>query len=79
MKVQCAPDRANLDDPFLAHEALDRTHVVTCIFAEHVLEHPFVQANGKLKAKAEVALEHLMGIYQSIGAPDSVATQAKEQ
>lgn len=54
-------------DEFSYHEALDRTHVLLCMLDEHLLSHPVIESDPKLKKIAE-DIEDLLGeLYQLIG------------
>src|SRR5205085_1276990 len=52
---------------FSAHEALDRSHLVTAFFSDFVADHPFVQNHPKLKREAERLSEAMAGFYQAVG------------
>ena len=59
--------RQILDDPYSAHEALDRTHLAATFFAEHVETHHFVEAHPALR-KAADRIGNLLGdLYQQVG------------
>lgn len=55
-------------DPFLVHEALDRTHVAICMVDDHILTHPFVAQRPEIRDLIEQALGSLATAYQKIGA-----------
>lgn len=54
-------------DPWSAHEALDRAHLLGEIFSDHVAGHPFVKACRELNALAAEIEEKLADLYQEIG------------
>jgi hypothetical protein len=54
-------------DPFSAHEALDRSHLLASVFSDFVAGHPFVVANSKLRREAEDLAERLAAFYQVVG------------
>lgn len=54
-------------DTYHYHEALDRAHMISCIFHEHIVEHKAVQASAELKAKADEIAEALGEFYQMCG------------
>ena len=54
-------------DTFHLHEALDRSFICMEMVERLILEHPYIQANEILKAKAEEAHQLLFEIYQCIG------------
>lgn len=56
----------NLDD-FYYHEALDRVHVINSTWADHVLDHPAIQANEDLKKSADDILTAMVKLYNLIG------------
>ncbi len=56
------------DDPFLAHEALDRAHMVGEIIEDHLANHPYIRAHDDIKLKVDQALYILAEVYQLIGA-----------
>ena len=56
-----------LDDPFSAHEALDRAHLAAAFFSDNIAEHTFVQAHPKLRRKAERLADQLGQFYQDVG------------
>jgi len=62
------PDAANLDCPFLAHEALDRTHLILSMLSDHLAEHPYIAANVVLSALVQDSIDALSSAYQAIGA-----------
>lgn len=53
------------------HEALDRTHIAMCMVDDHILTHPFVEANPEIKAQVEQVLDALAKAYQMIGAKET--------
>lgn len=54
-------------DDYSFHEALDRTHVVLCMIDDHLLDHPVIADNERLRRKAEKASKNLADLYQLIG------------
>lgn len=48
-------------------EALHATHMLACIFDDHVLEHPAVVQTSELKEKAEAISFAIGELYQAIG------------
>jgi Protein of unknown function (DUF2442) len=54
-------------DPFSAHEALDRSHLLASVFSDFVAEHSFIAANPKLRREAEDLAERLGALYRAIG------------
>jgi hypothetical protein len=54
-------------DKYHFHEAMDRAHVISCIFHEHIVEHTAVKATPELRAKAEEIAEALWDFYQLCG------------
>ena len=54
-------------DPFLVHEALDRTHVAICMIDDHIVTHQFVESQPEIKALIEEAISNLAKAYQKIG------------
>ena len=54
-------------DPFSAHEALDRAHLISVFFGDHLADHPFVQSIPKLKREAVRLAEDLAKFYQLVG------------
>src|SRR5438034_754236 len=59
--------RTENPDPFSAHEALDRSHLIATVFDEFVAEHPFVCANKKLHRQALALADRLGAFYQAVG------------
>jgi hypothetical protein len=59
--------RQILNDPFSAHEALDRTHLAATFFSEHVQTHQFVEAHPALRKAAEQIGDLLGDFYQQVG------------
>lgn len=57
----------NPNDPLLAHEALDRTHIVACMVDDYLLFHPFVDRNKDVEALITRASDALAQAYQLIG------------
>ena len=56
-----------LADPFSAHEALDRAHLLSSIFSDFVADHPFIRAHPELRRRADQLAEGLGELYQIIG------------
>jgi hypothetical protein len=54
------------DRLLMAHEALDRGHMVNVLF-EQVASHPFVEESLELSELARIAGEALCDLYQAIG------------
>jgi hypothetical protein len=54
-------------NPDHGDEALDRTHVVACHFAEHVRNHPFITGHTDLEAQSRAISDALGALYQAIG------------
>jgi len=54
-------------DKFHRHEALDRAHVVRDIIYNHLLDHPYIDLNKKLRKKVEKAADLIGIVYQEIG------------
>lgn len=54
-------------DTYHYHEALDRAHVMSCIFQDHIVENSAVKATPELKAKADEIAEALAEFYQLCG------------
>lgn len=61
------PDVAPNQDPFLAHEALDRTCMVQEIIDSQLLEHPWILAEGEILDLVDKASTALAKAYQLIG------------
>ncbi len=59
--------KENLDD-YHYHEVMDRAHVATDHFYEYVAEHSAVQANPKLKEKADAVVSLMYEFYSLAGA-----------
>lgn len=57
----------NPNDPFLAHEALDRTYLVACMVDSHLLDHPYMARNKDVRKQIERASDALNKAYQLIG------------
>jgi hypothetical protein len=55
------------DDPFLAHEALDRAHTLSTMFDTLLLEHAYIEANEDLKTITKMISENLAELYQHLG------------
>ena len=56
------------EDPFAAHEALDRAHLAAVFFDEHVAQLPYVRAVPKLRRMADRLAMQLADFYQAVGA-----------
>jgi len=69
--------KESLDD-FHYHEIMDRASVATDHFYGYVAEHPAVQANLKLKEKAD-AVVSLMYEFYSLAGAYSVENVLKEE
>lgn len=54
-------------DPFLAHEALDRTALMLDMVDNHLLQHAWVQMNPDVDALIKKASDALAKAYQLIG------------
>jgi hypothetical protein len=54
-------------DPYLAHEALDRTSVIEEMVDRFLLTHPYVAFNSDVLALIEQASDALASAYQLIG------------
>lgn len=54
-------------DPYLAHEALDRCHVIACLLDDHLIQHPFVQQDNDVRKLLCAASDALGAAYQMIG------------
>jgi hypothetical protein len=57
----------NPNDPFLTHEALDRTSLMADMLDNHLLLHPYVQRTPDVLALIEGACDKLHAAYQLIG------------
>ena len=55
-------------DPFSAHEALDRCSLAVDFVDDNLLQHPYVQAHPEILAKIQLAADTLAEAYQLIGA-----------
>ena len=67
------PNQKKELDAFHAHEALDRTFLVSHTFESFVVEHDFVVADPFLKARAEAIALDLGKFYQEVGVAVSKA------
>lgn len=54
-------------DPFLTHEAMDRTHVAAEYFEEHVLSHAFIKGSKEVHKKATAIRDKMQELYQVLG------------
>jgi hypothetical protein len=54
-------------DEFHYHEALDRTHVVTMIIEDNLVNHPVFEKHKKLQKKIKKAQSILCDVYQAVG------------
>lgn len=54
-------------DDYDRHEALDRSYMLMQMIEQHLLEHPYIQADPMLTETAEHICTSLMHIYQAIG------------
>ena len=55
-------------DTFGMHELLDRAHLASSFFQEHVLEHPACVLSEDLWREAGLVAEALANFYQKVGA-----------
>lgn len=55
------------DNRALAHEALDRCHVMASMIDDHLLGHPYVQGDAEVKALVEQSSAALAAAYQLVG------------
>jgi hypothetical protein len=51
----------------MAHEALDRAHVVCTMFCDFVEGHPFVKSDPVLRRAAEKVSDAICDFYQLVG------------
>jgi hypothetical protein len=51
-------------DSYHHHEVMDRSYLAAEFFAQHLQEHPAVEADPQLKAAAEKVLDALVDFYQ---------------
>ena len=56
------------------HEAMDRIHVLQSTIEDHLLDHPALYYNDRIRKKVEKATEELSKAYLALGNLD----QAKE-
>ena len=54
-------------DTYHYHETVDRAHMISCIFHDHIVEHRAVKATPELRAKADEIAEALGEFYQMCG------------
>lgn len=54
-------------DDYDRHEALDRTWMIMQMVEQHLLEHPYIQADLMLTENIEHVCTTLMHVYQTIG------------
>ncbi|MEM9262159.1 MAG: hypothetical protein AAGA22_01150 [Pseudomonadota bacterium] len=54
-------------DQFSNHEAVDRTCLIAELFAERVLDHPSIQLDKDLRAKANQISAELYELYAMVG------------
>ena len=54
-------------DPFLAHEALDRTAMIAQIWSDFIEHHRFVATDPELQRAAAAIGEALGDFYQQLG------------
>jgi len=57
-----------MPESLLRNEALDRTHLVSFILAEHLRGHPYIVSRPDLVELCEKVGQDLMTLYQSIAA-----------
>jgi hypothetical protein len=57
----------NEPDPFLAHEALDRTSMLAEMVEDYLMFHPYVDRNKDVQQLIEQACDALAKAYQLIG------------
>ena len=67
-KVASTNEQKNHDvDPFLVHEALDRTNLILRQLEDALGEHPIIQQDGCVRILYEQSVENLSQLYQLIG------------
>jgi hypothetical protein len=54
-------------DEFSAHEALDRSHLISTVFHEFIVENDFVESQPDLRRRAEEIGNLLGEFYQAVG------------
>ena len=59
--------KKNSLDEFHYHEALDRTHVVTMIIEDNLVNHPVFEKHKRLRKKIQKAQSILCDVYQGVG------------
>lgn len=65
--THASPNSTNPNDPFLAHEALDRTSMLAEMVQDHLMFHPYVEHNEDVQWLIEQACDALAKAYQLIG------------
>ena len=70
MEALDGPEWADQHAPgtFGCHELLDRVHLISSMFQEHVWEHPACLQNPVWYQLADAAVEAMEKLYQEIGA-----------
>jgi hypothetical protein len=54
-------------DEFHAHEALDRAAMLAGLFEGWVQQHPYVEADPELTAKADTVMRAMSDFHQAVG------------
>lgn len=54
-------------DKYYYHEALDRTHVLSCDIETHLFNHPVIKTHKKISDKVDAVLSLMGEIYLDIG------------
>lgn len=57
----------DLSDPFLNHEVLHGTSMVSSLFDKEILEHPYVQGTPAALEEATKVSDALAEFYQELG------------
>ena len=60
--------QSNELDEFHYHEALDRSHMISSMIEEFLIQHPVFEKHNHLRESAEKAQKLIIDSYQSIGA-----------
>lgn len=68
-----------LNSAFSQHEALHTAHVLAETYAEHVLEHPWVQGNAEVRALAQEAVDRMLQVYVVIGSHTDPSTMTSRE
>lgn len=63
-------------DAFHQHEALHTSHVLMSTWAEHIVDHSYIQTHPELLLLAEKAHGAMMEVYQAIGAHQTIAARS---